>query len=100
MRGLVGATIGHYRLVSVIGEGRTGTVYLAEHPLIGKRVALEVLSESIVSDGAEVARFFAASRALAGLAHPNIVDVLDFGRVEAEGRAEGRAICFIYVIRE
>src|SRR5262249_46856431 len=69
---------GNYRVVAKLGEGGMGAVYLAEHPLIGKKVALKVLRE----DNAEAAeRFFNEARAVNAIGHPNIVDILDYGVV-------------------
>jgi serine/threonine-protein kinase len=75
---VIGATIGNYRVVAKLGEGGMGAVYLAEHPLIGKKVALKVMREGN-PDAAE--RFFNEARAVNAIGHPNIVDILDYGVV-------------------
>jgi len=89
---LIGATIGNYRVVAKLGEGGMGAVYLAEHPLIGKKVALKVLHEGN-ADAAE--RFFNEARAVNAIGHPNIVDILDYGVVAEAGRPS-----FVYLIME
>ncbi len=55
---LIGKNIGNYRVVAKIGEGGMGAVYLGEHPLIGKRVAIKVLHEDLATKEDIVSRFF------------------------------------------
>ena len=43
---LVGQTVGNYKVVQQIGEGGMGVVYLAEHPVIGRKVAIKLLHAS------------------------------------------------------
>ena len=43
---LVGQTIGNYKVVEQIGEGGMGVVYMAEHPVIGRKVAIKLLHTS------------------------------------------------------
>src|SRR5579883_1002440 len=76
----IGETIGNYRIVEVIGEGGMGTVYRAENQLIGKKVALKILSESCARDPQMVARFFTEAKAVNNIGHDNIIDILDFGQ--------------------
>jgi len=77
-----GSRIGRYQLLSVLGEGGMGIVYLAEqkHP-IRRQVALKVIKPGM--DSARViARFEAERQALALLDHPNIAHVYDAGTTE------------------
>ncbi|HEY4187366.1 MAG TPA: serine/threonine-protein kinase [Polyangia bacterium] len=76
----VGKTIGNYKVVQQIGEGGMGVVYLAEHPVIGRKVAIKLLHGSFARDSETVARFFNEARAIHMIAHPNIVEILDFGQ--------------------
>jgi len=76
----VGKTIGNYKVVQQIGEGGMGVVYLAEHPVIGRKVAIKLLHSSFARDSETVARFFNEARAIHLIAHPNIVEILDFGQ--------------------
>ena len=76
----VGKTIGNYKVVQQIGEGGMGVVYLAEHPVIGRKVAIKLLHASFARDSETVARFFNEARAIHLIAHPNIVEILDFGQ--------------------
>ena len=77
---LVGRTIGNYKVVQQIGEGGMGVVYLAEHPIIGRKVAIKLLHSTFARDSETVARFFNEARAIHMIAHPNIVEILDFGQ--------------------
>ena len=82
---LVGRTIGNYKVVQQIGEGGMGVVYLAEHPVIGRKVAIKLLHASFARDSETVARFFNEARAIHMIAHPIIVEILDFGQT-ADGQ--------------
>ena len=77
---LVGRSIGNYKVVQQIGEGGMGVVYLAEHPIIGRKVAIKLLHATFARDSETVARFFNEARAIHMIAHPNIVEILDFGQ--------------------
>jgi predicted ATPase/tRNA A-37 threonylcarbamoyl transferase component Bud32 len=74
-----------YRLVRAIGGGGMGTVYEAEHVLIGRRVALKLLHGRYADNREVVHRFQNEARAAASLGHPAILQPLDMGR-SADGR--------------
>jgi len=76
---LVGRTIGSYRVAAEIGRGGMCAVYVAEHPLIGRKVAIKVLLGELSKDADNIGRFFNEARAAAGIRHPALVDVFDFG---------------------
>ncbi len=76
---VIGRNIGNYKIVRVLGEGGMGTVYLAEHPMIGKRVAVKMLRPDLGTDPGLVSRFFQEAKAVNEIRHPNIVDISDFG---------------------
>ncbi len=59
-----------------------GAVYLAEHPRIGKKVAVKILHPKLCADADLVSRFFQEARAANSIGHPNIVDISDFGETE------------------
>ena len=61
---LIGLTIGNYEIRKKLGEGGMGAVYLAEHPLIGKKVALKVLHSEFASNEDVVARFFTEAKSV------------------------------------
>ncbi|HEY2749273.1 MAG TPA: serine/threonine-protein kinase [Polyangia bacterium] len=81
---LIGRRIGNYEIKAKIGEGGMGTVYLGEHPLIGKRVAIKVLLEELVAKQEVVSRFFNEAKAVNDIGHLNIVDVVDFGKIQGD----------------
>ena len=76
---ILGQTLGSFRVLSLLGEGGMGRVYLAEHILIGRRAAIKVLSADIAAKEELVSRFFTEARAVNDIRHPNIVEVTDFG---------------------
>lgn len=68
---------GKYRLLERLGAGGMGHVYLCEHIVMGRRVALKVLPLGQAEDPASLARFYREARAVARLDHPNIVRAHD-----------------------
>ena len=82
---LINHTIGNYRVTSQLGEGGMGVVYLAQHPVIGRKVAIKLLHAVLARDPDIVARFFNEARAIHMIAHENIVEILDFGQT-ADGQ--------------
>ncbi len=70
---------GRYRIISTLGAGGMGTVYLAEHTLIKRRVAMKILHPDLATDAGVVERFMNEARAAGTLGHPNIVESTDMG---------------------
>ncbi len=90
---IIGQTIGNYLVIQKLGEGGMGTVYLGEHPTIGKRVALKILHPEFSTDTEVTERFFTEARAVNAIAHPNIVDIVDYGVIEQGDH--GRRLVYI-----
>src|SRR6266404_8476759 len=90
---LIGKKIGNYDIKAKLGEGGMGAVYLGEHPLIGKRVAVKVLLEELASKEDIVSRFFNEAKAVNDIGHQNIVDIIDFGKVPSD--AGGDMVYFV-----
>ncbi len=79
----LGQTVaGKFRLLEIIGEGGMGVVYLAEHSLIEKRIALKVLRAEYSAKPDLVARFQQEAISASRIKHPNVLDVFDFGQLE------------------
>ncbi|MCC7537737.1 MAG: protein kinase [Deltaproteobacteria bacterium] len=80
---LVGGTIGgRYRLVRLLGDGGMGSVYKAEDNVLRRFVAIKMLHRTIAANPSSVERFEREARASAAIGHPNIIDIIDFGRAE------------------
>src|SRR5262249_28254939 len=73
---------GNYTATAMLGEGGMGAVYLAEHPGIGRRVAIKVLHADLAKDEQLLLRFLNEARAANAIRHPNIIEVLDSGTTE------------------
>ena len=69
-----------YRLIRRIGEGASSVVWEAEHVELARRVALKVLTAEQTASLVGVESFRREARAVAQLSHPNLVQILDFGR--------------------
>ncbi len=80
-----GLTLGNYRLLDQIGSGGMGLVFLGEHRLMKRRVAIKVLPVDDDCDHNLRQRFYGEMKLLAELNHPNIVQAFDAGEVAASG---------------
>jgi len=70
-----------YKLLAHLGSGGNGQVYLCEHLLLGRLVAVKILLPSAVESAGAVQRFFREAKAVAALDSPNIVRVFDMDQV-------------------
>jgi eukaryotic-like serine/threonine-protein kinase len=76
---MVGRLLGHYRVLAKVGEGAMGEVYRARDERLERDVAVKVLPAAVAADPDRLARFEREAKALARLAHPNILTIHDFG---------------------
>jgi serine/threonine protein kinase len=93
--------LGHYRIISLLGAGGMGQVYLAEDTRLGRKVALKLLPTGFIRREARLRRFWQEAQAVSALNHPNIVTIYDIWEVEGrnfiateyiEGETLGRRI--------
>ena len=75
MTSIIGTHVGGYHILSQIGAGGMGEVYLARDMKLGRNVAVKVLPPSFANDPDRLARFGREARLLAALNHPNIATI-------------------------
>jgi response regulator RpfG family c-di-GMP phosphodiesterase/tRNA A-37 threonylcarbamoyl transferase component Bud32 len=80
-----GLVMGNYRVLDRLGSGAMGVVFLAEHLIMKRRVAIKVLPVDDDCPAAILERFYAETRVLADLHHPNIVMAFDAGHLPPAG---------------
>lgn len=77
---LVGTEFGHYNLLSVLGVGGMGEVYLAQDVRLNRKVALKLLLAQYTQDATRIKRFEREARAASALNHPNIITIYEIGQ--------------------
>ncbi len=78
-----GQQINHYRMLSPLGAGGMGEVWLAEDTRLGRKVAIKLLPAQFTRNASRVRRFEQEARAASALNHPNIVTVHEMGETDA-----------------
>ena len=73
--------IGAYEVLSLIGRGGMGEVYLAQDTRLGRKVAVKLLRQGLTSNRDAVRRFEQEARAVSSLNHPNIVTIYEIGDI-------------------
>ncbi len=76
---MLGSRLNNYELVSLLGEGGMGIVYLARHSYMGRKAAVKILRPELLHDRSLVDRFMEEARATNAIKHPNIIDIIDVG---------------------
>src|SRR5262245_52629695 len=74
--------VGPYHLLTLLGRGGTGDVYLATDTRLGRKVAIKLLSADLGDDADRISRFKQEARATSTLNHPNIVTIFEIGEVD------------------
>lgn len=80
MNELAGQSLGGYQLEEEIGHGSMGVVYRGKQIALGREVAIKVLPKTLARDASYVARFIREAQIIAGLNHPNIIQIYDAGQ--------------------
>jgi serine/threonine protein kinase/predicted ATPase len=79
---LAGQQIKHYRILSLLGTGGMGEVWLAEDTRLGRKVAIKLLPARFLKDAHRLRRFEQEARAASALNHPNIVTIHELGETD------------------
>jgi serine/threonine-protein kinase len=78
----MGSSVGFYRILSPLGAGGMGEVYLAEDTRLGRKIALKLLPAEFTQDEVRLRWFEKEARAASALNHPNIITIHDIGKVD------------------
>lgn len=73
------AQLAQYRILSRVGAGGMGEVYVGEDTRLNRKVALKILSPHLIADARALVRFEQEARAASALNHPNILTIYEFG---------------------
>ncbi len=76
---VIGAVLGNYRVLEPLSHGDAGSVYRAEHTVLGRPAAVKILRPELTTNPELVHRFLNEAKAATSIRHPGIVEVYDFG---------------------
>ncbi len=85
---MIGTQLGHYVVLTQLGGGGMGDVYVAQDTKLNRRVALKLPRQDVSSSADRLAMLHREARAAAALNHPNIVHL--YSVEEADGRSSSR----------
>jgi len=80
---LIGKQISHYKIISLLGSGGMGDVYLAEDTKLHRQIALKIVKAEFETDVERIERFKREARAVSALNHPNIITIYAIEETEA-----------------
>jgi len=78
----ISQSLGHYKILSLLGQGGMGEVYLAEDMRLERKVALKILPGAFAQDAGRMRRFVQEAKAASALNHPNILTIYETGEFE------------------
>lgn len=81
---LIGKRINQYEVISLLGRGGMGEVYLARDTKLERKVAIKFLSPEFAEDPDRLRRFFQEAKAASALNHPNIITVYEIGETDGK----------------
>ncbi|MEW6209127.1 MAG: protein kinase [Acidobacteriota bacterium] len=81
--GMIGRQIGFYEILSPLGAGGMGEVYLAKDTRLGRKVALKILPSFFTRNERRLQRFQQEARTASALNHPNIITIFDIGETDS-----------------
>src|SRR5262245_17318226 len=80
---LIGRELANYRIISLLGRGGMGEVYLAEDKRLHRKVALKMLLSEFTTDTERLRRFEREARAASALNHPSIITIYEIGETDS-----------------
>ena len=80
---LPNSSLSHYRIVSKIGAGGMGEVYLAQDTKLDRKVALKILPADVAADRGRMNRFVQEAKAASALNHPNIITIHEIDQTDS-----------------
>src|SRR3954471_13231357 len=95
---MTGMVVGGFRVLSLIGEGESGLVYLAEHPTIGRRAAIKFLRPELTAHAGRLEEVITEVSRAGGIRPPELGDIVDVGKNVLVTQPDGSTVPFSYVV--